>query len=301
MSNDLSLFEFFEMFPDDASAERWFVEHRWPNGVACPHCQSENIQERTTHPQMPFRCRADGCRRFFSAKTDTLMHGSKLGYRKWLMAMYLIVSAKKGISSLDLAAKIKVSERTAWYLNHRIRDAWSTGQTLFAGTVEADETYVGGHDRWRHMDKKRGRGSQTPVVGAKERETGKIQTVIAPQVNRDVVQYWLELTVAPTATLYTDQASVYVGAQVANHDSVNHKRKQYVKGNVHTNGIESHWALLKRGHHGTYHSWSEKHLHRYLREFAGRFNGRDLSTVDRLAQMVQNMVGRRLSYAQLTA
>ena len=250
---------------------------------------------------MPFRCRGAGCRRFFSVKTDTLMQGSKLGYQKWLLAMFLIVSAKKGISSLDLASKLEVSQRTAWYLNHRIREAWDVGQTLFAQTVEADETYVGGIDHWRHADKKRGHNSKTPVIGVKERETGKVQTAIAPQVVKPAVQYWLELTVASGATLYTDQAAVYKGADVAKHGSVNHRRKQYVSGDCHTNGIESHWALLKRGYHGTYHSWSERHLHRYLREFAERFNGRDLDTEQRLSAMAQNMIGRRLSYAQLTA
>ena len=132
-------------------------------------------------------------------------------------------------------------------------------------------------------------------------QTGQVQTVIAPTVDKPSVQFWLELTVAPTATLYTDQAAVYKGANVATHGSVNHRRKQYVTGDCHTQGIESHWALLKRGYHGTYHSWSEKHLHRYLREFAGRFNGRDLSTLERLAGMAKNMVGRRLSYSELTA
>ena len=172
-AKSLSVSGFFRQFPDDAAAERWFIENRWPNGIVCPHCSSDNVQERTTHKTMPHRCR--DCRRFFSVKTDSLMHRSKLGYQTWLFGIYLMATSKKGISSLDLADKLGVPQKTAWYLSHRIRSAYKVGELRMTGTVEADETYVGGIDRNRHADRK-GKIPKLPVVGVRCRETGEVRT-----------------------------------------------------------------------------------------------------------------------------
>ena len=226
------------------------------------------------------------------------MRDSRLGYQKWLLAMFLLTTAKKGISSIALSEKLGVTQKTAWYLAHRLRTTWQLDGTLFEHTVEADETYVGGSDRTRHLDKK-GK-PKTPVIGIKERESNRVHTGVMLEVHRNNVHDWLSDKVSDMAALFTDQAQWYVGANVALHCSVNHRKKQYVDGDVHTNGIESHWALLKRGYHGTFHFWSDRHMHRYLCEFEGRFNGRDLSSEHRLAQVASGMVGQHLTYANLT-
>ena len=160
---------------------------------------------------------------------------------------------------------------------------------------------MGGSDKNRHLDKKLGRGSQTPVVGIKERETGRVSAVVMPHVNRNSVQDWLHNRVSAGSRLFTDEASVYVGADVADHQAVKHKRKQYVRGDVHTNGIESHWALMERGYDGTYHWWSVKHMQRYVNEFSGRFNLRGQTTAQQLGSMVQGMVGEHLPWNELVS
>ena len=298
MNDDLTLIEFFKRFPDDAAAERWFVERRWPNGITCPHCQSAIVETKAKHPTMPYRC-AD-CGKYFSVKVGSIMHSSKLSYQKWALALYLLTTSKKGISSADLAEKLGISRKAAWHLSHRIRQTFEADAATFNGTVEADETYVGGTDRARHRNRK-GRIPKTPVIGIKERETGRVRTAIMPNVVGRDVRSFLHENVSPDATLYTDGAPFYKATQVAEHAAVNHADGEYVRGQVHTNGIESHWALLDRGFVGIYHWWSRKHFHRYLREFAGRFNSRDKSTAERLDAMADRMPGHRLPYAELTS
>lgn len=293
----LSLIAFFRACPDDAAAERRLIAQRWPDGIRCPRCGSERVQERTTHPTMPHRCRA--CRRFFSVRTGSTMENSKLGYQQWALAMYLLQGRKKGISSLALAAALGITQKSAWHLAHRLRVAWHEAPAPLAGTVEADETYIGGRERNRHWDKK-GTKPKLPVVGAKSRETGQVTATVVPAVTKPATQAWVARHVSASARLFTDEAPVYVGAPVAEHRTVNHKRKQYVDGEVWTNGVESHWALMKRGYHGTYHWWSVKHMQRYVNEFAGRFNLRELAPWDQLAALVQGIVGQRLTYRELT-
>ena len=293
----LSLIAFFRACPDDAAAERRLIAQRWSDGIRCPHCDSARVQERTTHPTMPHRCR--DCRRFFSVRTGTAMVDSKLGYQQWALAVYLLQRSKKGISSVSLAETLGITQKSAWHLAHRLRTAFKRVAPL-PGTVEADETYVGGRERNRHWDKK-GTKPKTPVVGAKSRETGQVTATVVPTVTKSAIQEWVARHVSAGARLFTDQAPVYVGAPVAEHRTVNHKRKQYVDGEVWTNGVESHWALMKRGYHGTYHWWSVKHMQRYVNEFAGRFNLYGQTPQAQLASLVRGMVGQRLTYADLTA
>ncbi len=171
----MSLPQFFRQFPDDAAAERYFIASRWPEGIRCPHCDSDNVQAKTTHQTMPHRCRS--CRRFFSVRIGTLMEESKLGYQTWLLAAFLLQTGKKGMSSLDLAAKLGICQKTAWFLAHRIRDAWGGAGALMAGTVEADETWIGGKESNRHYDRKKAI-PKVPVVGAKERESNQVVAAI---------------------------------------------------------------------------------------------------------------------------
>ena len=148
----ISTKQFYRMFPDDATAERWFVEQRWPDGITCPRCGSDNVQTTTAHKTMPYRCRkskkAGTCGRYFSAKTNTFMERANVGYQDWLYSFYLVATNLKGVSSMKIHREIGVTQKTAWYLAHRIRKAWDAGaDNLFSGPVEVDETYVGGKRR----------------------------------------------------------------------------------------------------------------------------------------------------------
>lgn len=299
MKIEMSLTQFFRQFPDDDAAEAYYIEVRWPDGIECPHCQSENVQERTTHKTMHHRCRT--CRKFFSVRVGTIMEDSKLGYQTWLLASYLLQMAKKGISSIKLGESLGISQQSAWYLSHRLRECYEDTGELMTGTVEVDETYIGGSDKNRHFDKKRGRNSQMPVVGAKERETGRVVATTMPHVNHVAIYEWLHKYVSASATLYTDEAAVYVGVDVSEHQAVKHKRKQYVRGDVHTNGIEGFWSLLKRAYHGAHHWYSVKHMQRYVHEAVHRFNSRDIETLQQLRRLAVGGIGRKLTYRQLTA
>lgn len=295
MANELSVFELFERFPDEAAAEAWFVSQRWPDGVRCVECMSSNVAERRSRKPQPFRCR--DCRKDFSVKTGSVMHNSKLPVRVWVLAMWMLSSRCKGVSSCQLARDLGVCQKTAWFLAHRIREAYAytRGVARFVGPVEVDETFIGGRAHAMHAHRRRLRPDKTPVVGILDRATN---TVAAEPV-RDttaatLVPYVTRRTYADAVVL-TDGHGAYRRLPRP-HEAVEHSAGEYVRGMAHTNSIESFWALLKRGYVGTYHQMSRKHLHRYVNEFAGRHN-----THRGLEALAAGFDGRRLTWADLTA
>ena len=296
----ISLAELFRMFPDDA-AERWFVEKRWPDGVCCHYCGSENVQTGAKHKTMPLRCR--DCRKRFSVRTGTVMQSSKLGYQTWAVAIYLLTTSLKGVSSMKLHRDLDITQKSAWHLAHRLRATWQNrGGAPFAGPLEADETFVGGKAKnmhKAHRERLTGRGGvdKTAVAGVLDRATKRVRAAVVTRVDGPTLKGFVGEHAADGATVYTDEAAAYAG--LPNRESVSHGVGEYVKGQAHINGMESFWSMLKRGYVGTYHRMSPEHLGRYVGEFAGRHNSRDLNTADQMSAMVQGAEGLRLRYADL--
>lgn len=296
----ISVLEMSEMFATEELAQQWFEQWLWPNGRCCMHCGSENTY-RAKHPTMPYRCR--DCKRYFSVKTGTALERSKVPLRKWGWAIYLEMTNLKGVSSVKLHRDLDVTQTTAWFMLHRIREAFATtGPTVMFGPVEVDETYVGGKDRNRQNKKKLGmrwREGVTAVVAAKDRETNLVAAKVIDHDNVEQMRDFVDSHAAEEATVYTDGHSAYRGRK--NHESVSHTVGEYVRGQIHTNGVESFWSMLKRAHKGVYHRLSAKHLQRYVSEFAGRHNLRELDTIEQMEHVVMGLVGRRLMYKDLVA
>ena len=299
----LTIVELCDMFPTEELATAWFEDVIWPNGRHCPKCGSLRTRE-ASHAKMPYWC--SDCRSYFSVKTSTAMQRSKIPLRKWAIAIYLCLTSLKSVSSMKLQRDIGVSQPTAWFMLHRIREAWGgDGEGPFDGPVEFDETYVGGKRQNMSKAKRKtltGRGAvgKTAVVGAKDRATNKVSAQVVEATDSATLHDFVADNAEPGVVVYTDDAAAYEGIPNP-HESVKHSVSEYVNGMAHTNGIESFWSMLKRAHKGTFHKISPKHLQRYVSEFAGKHNIRDSGTLAQMRDTVARLVGRNLLYRDLVS
>jgi len=300
----ISLIELMDMFPDEQTAREWFESVVWGGQRCCGHCGGIKTREVPNAKPMPYWC--TDCRSYFSVKTGTALERSKVPLRKWAIAIYLELTSLKSVSSMKLHRDVRVTQKTAWFMLHRIREGWARETSGdYSGPVEVDETYIGGKRKNMPKSKRKkltGRGSagKTAVVGVKDRESNQVAAQVVQHTDGETLQGFVGQHASDSATVYTDDASAYKGL-LNRHETVKHSVGEYVRGQAHTNGVESFWSLLKRAHKGTFHKISPKHLNRYVQEFAGKHNLRSCDTLAQMTAVVAALVGRRLMYVNLIA
>ncbi len=307
-----TLLEAIQYFSDEQVCIAAVASMRWPNGPVCPHCEAKEPYYLKT--QKRWKCRS--CRKQFSVKLNSIFEDSPIPLQKWLPALWLLVNCKNGVSSYELAKDLGISQKSAWFVLHRLRFAisnryWGDKMLGDAGPVEIDETFVGGKVKNMHKDKKeryhshRGHYGKTAVMGMLDRDLRQVRATVVPNVKRETLQNEVMNAIKPGAVVYTDE---WLGYDELHknfvHDFVNHV-ETYVRGQVHTNGIENFWALLKRTLSGTYVAVEPFHLNRYIDEQVFRFNNRStkdnpLNDSDRFVAALAQVANKRLTFAELT-
>ena len=309
IAETVSITQLFRMFPDEDACRAWLEQVRWGGEPACPRCGSLD-DVRPPPPSRPngYWCKA--CRKHFTVTTGTCMHATKRPLQDWIYAIYSVLTARKGVSAMQLSKELGVQYRTAWHMLHRVREACGRGEFKLTNVVEVDETYIGGKESNKHADKKlnagRGAVGKAAVAGARERG-GKVKAKPVERTNAATLIPFVEDAVEPGTTVYTDDAAAYSALPTIlnqiEHETVAHGRGEYVRGDAHTNGIESVWAVLKRSIHGTWHHVSPKHLERYVNEASFRLNegNCEVDTLDGMEALVRQMHGAKLRYKDLIA
>ncbi len=294
------IIDFLQRFPTEESCIDFLIETRWNGKPVCPHCKSDRKIYKIRKGKI-LTC-AD-CRKQFTVKVGTIFEDSALSLQKWFMAVYILTAHKKGISSLQLSRDINVTQKTAWFMLHRIRFAVKrkSFDKPITGTVEIDETFIGGKEANKPKSKRQGISGYTnkvAVFGIVQRQ-GVIYTQIVNKVDGTTLKPIIRKNVSKKATVVTDGFGAYYGLDKEyKHEIINHQKDEWYRDGWHTNTIEGFWSLLKRGIHGIYHSVSEKHLHRYTDEFSYRYNSRKVNDSQRF-QTTLSQVSGRLTYQKL--
>ncbi len=299
----ISVIELTRMFPTQESCIEWLEKVRWDGKPVCAHCgKCDRVSKPKSKPHT-YWC--GGCRKQFTVTTGTILHATKTPLQNWIYAIYSVMTARKGVSAMQISKELGVQYRTAWYMLHRIREACGDGEFGLANIVEMDECYVGGKESNKHSNKKlragRGAVGKVPVMGARERG-GKTVAKPVESADQTTATGFATATVKEGSTVYTDQSRIY-GNLPFTHASVNHGAGEYVRGDVHTNSLESVWAVFKRSLHGTWHHVSKKHLSRYVNEATMRLNNGNVKvdTIDRMRALVRSIEGKRIPYSTLVA
>ena len=300
-----------EQIPDEASAYEYLETLRWDGSPVCPHCDSDRCyfltpkngttrktRTGTATQRRLWKCGA--CRKQFSVLTDTIMHGTKIPVRTWVFVMFEMAASKNGVSAREIERKYGLTNRSAWFLTHRIREAMKHGgiTVKMTGTVVADEAFIGGLNGNRHAIKRDASIPKTAVLTLIHKDTGESRSRVVPDVTGRTLRRVMREQIASEAVLHTDSAWAYrqYGEELAAHHYVNHVEGEYVRGNVSTNQAENFFSQLKRSLDGTHHHVSREHLQRYLAEYDFRYSTREISDAERFRMLVGRVGGRRLTY-----
>lgn len=309
-AKELNLHTLSNLFHDEDKARAFIESQLWPNGPVCPHCECKEAYKLTAKPgsKKPVRpgvYKCKECRKQYTVRVGTIFEDSHIAFGKWLMALHLMTSSKKGVSSLQISRELGVTIKTAWFITHRIREAMrmQIEPKSLTGVVECDETYVGGKPRFKDRSI-RGRGTKkTPVMVLVQRDGTAISKPVE-FVNSKELRSVIRDNVNESATIMTDDFASYRSLKKEfEHETVCHSTREYARKredglNVHTNTAESFFSLLKRGHYGIFHKLSKHHLHRYTDEFAFRWNHRKVSDGERMLAAIKGADGKRLLYKQ---